>query len=110
MAIPCGQKETEIGAETDRIRDDCNWDRETAVDYLRNLNILILKNKDKLHVENYDLEQRIVTRTFYESIRADEANPHYFRTYIQKQVVEDETSLLQLGQSDEEMYERIDVQ
>ena len=46
----------------------------------------------------------------YESIRADEANPHYFRTYIQKQVVEDEISLLQLGQSDQEMYERIDVQ
>ena len=42
MAIPCGQKETEIGAETDRIRDDCNWNKNTAVDYLRNLNILVL--------------------------------------------------------------------
>ena len=44
MAIPCGQKETEIGAERDRIREDCNWHRETAVDYFRDLNILILKN------------------------------------------------------------------
>ena len=97
MAIPCGQKETEIGAERDRIREDCNWDREAAVDYFRDLNILILKNKDKLHTQNFDLKERVSKHTNFEPIRADEANPHYFRTYIQKQVIDDETSLLQLG-------------
>ena len=44
IATPCGAGEKILGAENDNIRDDCNWDREVAIDYINDFNVVTYYN------------------------------------------------------------------
>ena len=42
--LPCGTRETLIGAKEDKIPDDCNSDQQKLFDYLGPLELLVWKN------------------------------------------------------------------
>ena len=44
MLLPCGMRETLIGAKEDSIPTDCNYNQTKLFDYLGPLQILVWKN------------------------------------------------------------------
>ena len=44
MAIPCGMRGGVNNATEDRVLDDCNWDRDKAIDYLGDINVVVYYN------------------------------------------------------------------
>jgi len=48
LALPCSQKESVFGGESDSVRNDCNFDRFAALDYLQNSSLITVYNEQKL--------------------------------------------------------------
>ena len=44
MVVPCNVKLTGYGAEDDRIPEDCNQDKQTAIDWLQSYNMVTYYN------------------------------------------------------------------
>ena len=104
MAIPCHMKVTLDQGKFDiENLNECVWDRDESLSYLNMRNDLILYHNQASFVEkNYDSDI-ITENSILTKLRADMTEPHWFKSYLQRNILYDESDWLQLGQ--ESVYE-----
>ena len=103
--VPCGLSDTVLGGTDLNIRDDCNWDRDAAIEYIGDFNIVSYYNIGRFKSNEYDSEP--VERTsFIQKLRPDQHTPNWYKTFVHGTEVSDESALIQWGQQSEyDFYE-----
>ena len=77
MVIPCNQKNTLYGGTTDGIPDDCNWEKEAAIDYIGDINIIAYHNRAYFRPNKYGPEAVEKTSLIHKE-RSDQHKPNWF--------------------------------
>ena len=54
VALPCNVKATIFNATEDRIPEDCNWDRDAAINYIGDINIVAYYNQGRFMPNEFD--------------------------------------------------------
>ena len=106
MLVPCNVKNTVLGGEEDNIPTDCNWDRQAAIDYIGDLNIVAYYNQGRFNPIGFG-EESIQTSSTIHKDRTDTYHSTWIPVHIEKNILEDEVQIVQMGQASE--HEFIDL-
>ena len=106
IAAPCGhQYELEDGTMS-KVREDCNWDQQAAIDYFGTIGFLVYYNEGVFKQDDFG-QHRVSKQSYLKNISTDPGKPMYIPSFIDKYLLEDEISLLQYGQTEEIDFESI---
>ena len=67
---PCNVKANKFNATEDKIPEDCNWDRDAAIDYIGEINILAYYNQGRFMPNEYD-ESPVLSYSVVHAKRSD---------------------------------------
>mmetsp|Transcript_42764 Transcript_42764/g.56462 ORF Transcript_42764/g.56462 Transcript_42764/m.56462 type:complete len:190 (-) Transcript_42764:1262-1831(-) len=90
MAIPCNMRDTVLQAAEDRSRDDCDWDRDAAIDYIGDINVVTYYNQGRFMPDEFE-DDPVLRYSIVHEMRADQSRPNWFKTYVENAEVSDET-------------------
>ena len=71
VAAPCGLSETVLGGKQNNIRDDCNWNKEAAIEYIGDFNIVMYYNLGRFQPEIVGGDEPIVRSSVIFKTRSD---------------------------------------
>ena len=54
QAIPCGSYLPGIDDESDRVKEECNWDRDSLIEYLGSFSLSVVYNQGTFRPDVYD--------------------------------------------------------
>jgi len=83
MVMPCNMPLKFLGAEDDRIGEECVADLEKQIEYLGPMNMLVYFNQETFKQEEYG-EARISRTSTIRNIQVDEYRPNYVYARIWK--------------------------
>ena len=98
MAVPCGYQYTAFDGTVQEINDDnCNWDKDALGDYLGGNAIFnVFANQVSFDINNFS-ESKTKMGTSIKSSMFNTKDAAWVGTYIKRNEIIDEISLLQLG-------------
>ena len=103
----CSFQESQIETTAeDNVREDCNTDMQAAIDYLGPVNFAVFYNAEYFDAKKFGAAP-ITRRSKVNYTKIDEKTPNYFKGLMIKNLISDETSVLQLGQQEEHEFREI---
>ena len=104
ILLPCNYVHSHLGYEGDSVHPECIADLAKQTEYLGPLNMMLYYSEDKLRGRKYGDESTSRESTL-SNTQVSETVPNWVRTSIMRNILSDETQLIQLGYSEEkELY------
>ena len=92
LVVPCNYVHAELGPTNDTIPDGCIADREKQMEYLGNMQIVVLTDDEFFEQQNFDVTVQKRSR-FYKK-QADSTKSSWIDFKFRENEIEDETKLL----------------
>ena len=71
VAAPCGLSETVLGGKQNYIREDCNWSKTAALDYVSDFNVVMYYNLGRFQPDIVGGAEPIMRSSVVFKTRAD---------------------------------------
>ena len=107
--VPCGLSDTVLGGTDSNIRDDCNWDRAAAIEYIGDFNLVCYFNKGRFISNEYQ-DEPVERRSYIHKIRPDQNRPNWYKTFVHSTEVLDDSAFIQWGQQDDITFYDVNFQ
>ena len=104
MAVPCNMRLTHIGGLSERISPTCVDDLEKQIEYLGSMNFVTYYNKQELTIQEFSPEKKISRTSAIKQVQADQYRPSWIEASVQKDMLQDEIQVFQLGNQEETEY------
>ena len=88
-AVPCG---TQMEGDPTPIREDCEWDYDAAMDYLKTFNLVVLYNMGSFNQDQYG-KNKIETNSMLHKVQIDPTRTNWVGSDVEKYSLFDEVSL-----------------
>ena len=106
MIMPCNVKLSPFGATDERIAPDCVNDLDEQIKYLGPMNMLVYFNQESFMQDEYG-NARIGRFSTIRNIQTDEYRPNFIIGTVQKNSLQDESQVLQLGEEEEFLFNSV---
>ena len=90
-----------IGGKTDRIIEDCIWDKEAQIEYINAPNLIAIYNQERVNIERYG-EESIERYSTFINQQFDEQTPSWAGGFIQQNLLVDQTDFFRWGEGEVE--------
>ena len=109
MAVPChmGQRFWD-GDHYEPVSDDCVWDKQAGLEYMKNTKLSVIYNYGHFQQDIYG-DDTISKTAKKQSTNVDENHASYFQMEVQKNHLQDTTSLMQLDGSYESEFNSFEI-
>ena len=102
MVVPCGMSYVSFdGIDQTTEEEDCNWDKQSAVEYLgETLFLKVLYNQETFYQPSFSKEGRVLKNSRMMQIQSNANQATYVDTHINLHELVDEIDYVQVGQQD----------
>ena len=98
-----------MGYEGDSIHPECVADLAKQIEYLGPIDLMLYYSEDKLAARSFG-EEALSTQSSLRNTQVSENIPNWVKTLVERQILSDETQLIQFGYSEDTDFYKYSIE